>query len=1210
MYGDTITFVATVTSGSGTPTGTVTFQVRDGAVLATVPLSSGSATYTTSSLPVGMMIVEAGYNGDTDFDPAFCGAGDIWISRAVSYSGICSLSGDTWGDSSVYGEPVSIIAHVAPYSRGTPTGTMTFYDGTDSLGTVALSSVSPDSAFGIFTTSSLSTGTHSITAEYSGDTYFIVSTSDLFIQTVYQAESTTSVSSSGNPSVAGQPVTFTATVTPVSPGAGTPTGTVTFYDDTASLGTGTLSSREATFSTSSLSTGTHSITAVYDGDTNFTGSTSSILSQVVQSESTTSISSSANPSAAGQSVTLTATVTPVSPGVGTPTGTVTFYDGTALLGTGTLSSGSATVTTSSLSVGSHSITAGYSGDADFTGSSSVAITQTVNQASGTTSVTSSVNPSVYGQSVTFTATVTPVSPGAGTPTGTVTFYDGTASLGTGTLSSGDATLSTSSLSTGTHSVTAVYGGDTDFTGSSSIAITQTVNQASGTTSVSSSVNPSVAGQPVTFTATVTPVLPGAGTPTGTVTFYDGTASLGTGTLSSGSATFSTSSLSVGSHSITAVYSGDSDFTGSSSVAITQTVSQASGTTSVSSSVNPSVAGQSVTFTATVTPVSPGAGIPTGTVTFYDGTASLGTGTLSSGSATFSTSSLNVGSHSITAVYGGDTGFTGSTSDAMTQTVSQASGTTSISSSVNPSVYGQSVTFTATVTPVSPGAGIPTGTVTFYDGTASLGTGTLSSGSATFSTSSLSTGTHSITAAYSGDSDFTVSTSSILNQVVQAESTTSVGSSVNPSAAGQSVTFTATVTPVSPGAGIPTGTVTFYDGTASLGTGTLSSGSATFSTSSLSVGTHSITAVYGGDTDFTGSTSDAMTQMVSQASGTTSISSSVNPSVYGQSVTFTATETPVSPSAGTPTGTVTFYDGTASLGTGTLSSGSATFSTSSLSVGTHSITAVYGGDTDFTGSTSNAITQTVSQAGMTIPAASASAVTMPDTSENTDDFPSSAIPPMTITVNIGGDSKAWQAVVTGTKLSELIVTGTVEHGNGDNQTAPPGTVFQYISLVPARFTGITKAVIHFTVPQSWLDENHIDPKNIVLYHQTANGWEALPTTMLSTKDGTVYFSMESTGFSLFAIAGTPTVLTPPVAAATQEIVNTPVQEQTTVPAAVTNAPATTQTTAPPATSPQPAAPSPLLNIVLVIAAIGILAGGGFMVRRWWIRRQNPALFEEY
>jgi hypothetical protein len=224
--------------------------------------------------------------------------------------------------------------------------------------------------------------------------------------------------------------------------------------------------------------------------------------------------------------------------------------------------------------------------------------------------------------------------------------------------------------------------------------------------------------------------------------------------------------------------------------------------------------------------------------------------------------------------------------------------------------------------------------------------------------------------------------------------------------------------------------------------------------------------------------------------------------------------------------------------------------------------------------------------------------------------SSALPLMTVTVNIGGDSKAWQAIVTGTKLSELIVTGTVPSGAGGNFTAPPGIIFQYISLVPARYDTITKAVINFTVPQSWLDENHIAPGSIVLYHQTANGWEALPTTVVSTKDGTVYFSGQSTGFSLFAIAGMPTVTTPATVDATQGIASAGVQTPSPA-AAIVKAPVTTRTTAPPATpAAKPSAPSPLLNIVLAIAAIGVLAGGGFMARRWWVRRQNPALFEEY
>jgi hypothetical protein len=285
--------------------------------------------------------------------------------------------------------------------------------------------------------------------------------------------------------------------------------------------------------------------------------------------------------------------------------------------------------------------------------------------------------------------------------------------------------------------------------------------------------------------------------------------------------------------------------------------------------------------------------------------------------------------------------------------------------------------------------------------------------------------------------------------------------------------------------------------------------------------------------------------------------------------------------------------------------------------------LYDGTTTISATVDDQIVYTTLPVGLDAPAPVLPTTTIPPvtpthTPGNNDGFPSAtvspaatvqeAVPLMTVTVNIGGDSKAWQAVVTGTKLSELIVTGTEQHGLADNQTAPTGIVFQYISLVPARFNTITKAVINFTVPQAWLDESHIDPKNIVLYHQTANGWEALPTVVLSTKDGTVYYSAESAGFSLFAIAGTPTAATPAVTTVTT--FGGTVQEEATTRAMITKATVTTQTTAPPATpAAKPSAPSPLLNIVLAIAAIGVLAGGGFMARRWWVRRQNPALFAE-
>jgi hypothetical protein len=267
-------------------------------------------------------------------------------------------------------------------------------------------------------------------------------------------------------------------------------------------------------------------------------------------------------------------VTPVAPGSGTPTGTVIFKDGTTALSTNTLISGQVAYTNAVLSTGSHSITAVYNGDTKFTTSTSSPLVQTVNKPDTTTTLISSANPSVYGQAVAFTATVTAVPPGSGTPTGTVTFKDGTTSLGTATLdATGNATISTSALSVGSHSITAVYGGDGNFNTGTSTAVTQTVNKANTTSAVTSSLNPAPFGQSVTFTVTVSAASPGSGTPTGSVTFKDGTTTLATKSLDgSGKATYSTSSLSKASHSITAVYAGDTGYnTSTNSPALAQLV---------------------------------------------------------------------------------------------------------------------------------------------------------------------------------------------------------------------------------------------------------------------------------------------------------------------------------------------------------------------------------------------------------------------------------------------------------------------------------------------------------------------------------------------------------------------------------------------------------------------------------------------------------------
>lgn len=385
-------------------------------------------------------------------------------------------------------------------------------------------------------------------------------------------------------------------------------------------------------------------------------------------------------------------------------------------------------------------------------------------------------------------------------------------------------------------------------------LTGTGVKAGSATTLGSSLNPSTFGQTVKFTAQVSSLT--AGTPGGTVTFYNGGTVLGSGTLSGGIATFSTSSLIGGSHSISAVYGGSPKYL-TSSTAITQTVKLAPTSTVVVSALNPSTFGKAVKFTATV---SSGAGTPVhGGMTFKDGSVVLATVEVANGVATLTTSQLSAGTHAITATYQGSLNYAKSTSAPVSQVVHKAGTTSTVTSSVNPSSWHQSVTLTAKVT--SPG-GIPAGTVTFKNGTVVLGTGTLNaSGVATHSTNALTVGAHSITVVYSASTNFAASTSGVLTQTVtKASTTTGLVSSKNPSAHGTAVTFTATITPAF--GGVATGTVTFKDGTTVLGTGSVTAtNKATFTTSALSVGTHSITAGYGGDTHYKVSTSAAVKQVV-------------------------------------------------------------------------------------------------------------------------------------------------------------------------------------------------------------------------------------------------------------------------------------------------------------------------------------------------------------
>ncbi len=406
------------------------------------------------------------------------------------------------------------------------------------------------------------------------------------------------VAHSGNQFAAAPAVTFT----PGSGGNGTLSGTLTETPNTAYVvevfsnpsapapgyEQGKTFVQDLTVNTDGSGKGTFSVNepdsyySVTARDPN--GNTSSFSNAAgvgTLKTSVTSLVSSANPSTVGQQLTFTATVSAVSSS-GTPTGTVTFIiDGQnqtpvtlALVG----GSDQAQFTTSSLSAGSHTVTASYSGDTNVSSSTGSLPTQTVTGSvrsplATTTMLTSSLNPSKAGLPVTFTAVVTAPTY-QGTPTGTVTFIidgqDQTPAQLEVVGGSDEAQFTSSTLSAGTHTVTASYSGDTNVSSSTGSLPTQTVTAPvrgplATTTTLTSSLNPSTAGLPVTFTAII---LPGAtgGTPTGTVTFtIDGTPQAPVPlqvVKGSDQASVSIASLTKGTHTISAAYSGDANFAGS------------------------------------------------------------------------------------------------------------------------------------------------------------------------------------------------------------------------------------------------------------------------------------------------------------------------------------------------------------------------------------------------------------------------------------------------------------------------------------------------------------------------------------------------------------------------------------------------------------------------------------------------------------------------
>jgi outer membrane protein OmpA-like peptidoglycan-associated protein len=383
--------------------------------------------------------------------------------------------------------------------------------------------------------------------------------------TVDTADTTTTITTEvPDPSVVGESVPVDYSVAVNAPGAGSPTGNVTVTDGVDTC-TGTVAAGQCTLTFSHA--GSVSVTATYDGDSNFNASTSAPATghKTNEADTSTTITTLApSPSVVGQDVTIDYGVAVTAPGAGSPTGNVTVSDGT-LSCTGSVAAGQCTITFTT--AGTHVLTATYAGDSDFNGSVSTSQDEIVNEASTTTTITSDApSPSVVGQDVTVTFSVQPNSPGVGVPTGNVTVGVGADSC-TGTVAAGHCIVTLTTA--GSQNVTATYAGDGTFAGSSSAPDPHQVNKAATTTLITSqSPDPSNLSQPVTVPYSVSVSSPGAGSPTGNVTVSDGVDSC-VGTVAAGSCAIRLHSS--GTRTLRATYAGDGNFKGSVSAGVTHSV---------------------------------------------------------------------------------------------------------------------------------------------------------------------------------------------------------------------------------------------------------------------------------------------------------------------------------------------------------------------------------------------------------------------------------------------------------------------------------------------------------------------------------------------------------------------------------------------------------------------------------------------------------------
>ncbi|MCW2851469.1 MAG: hypothetical protein JWM84_1133, partial [Nocardioides sp.] len=881
VSGRTASLTATVTTASGGAAGTV--QLTDkGVVVATAPVSGGTATFTVDDLPKGLHTFRATH---VPADPAAYAASQS--SDVVLFVEATASATDL--TVSVSGRTVTLQSTVTPASAAAG-GSVELRDGATVVGRAWLASGAAQLVL-----SQVPAGTHDYRATFvpADPQRYDSSLSPTRSVTLAPTPTTTALGSA----VGERRVTLVATV---ASGEGTPSGTVEFREGGTLLATETLASGSASTTLTGVAIGSHDYTATFvaPAGSSYAGSVSAAHTSVVAPSSTaTGLTVAVN----GRTVSLAATATTTD---GTLAGFVEFREGSTLLDTVPLASGAAAVELTDVAPGPHSYRATFVPDsATHAASSSPVRTVTVRVATAT-----DLTASAAGRTVTLDARVT----GPGTPAGAVVFRDGAVVVGTSAVSAGAASLALQVVTPGEHTYTATFEA-TDpaaYATSTSPSRAVTVDRVATTTTLQATAS----GRTVTLAISVAAT---SGTPTGTVELRDGATFVETVTLSNGAATPALTSVAFGAHSYTATFVPTGTVHAGS-------VSEARPTTVLGSTttiLTATASGRTVTLSAAVT--SDGTA-PAGRVTFYRGGSPITAVDVTDGIATTAQSNVVPGDYTYTAKFVPTNTANHSASEATAPvTVAKVVTTTTLQAAAS----GRAVTIDTSVTVAS---GTAAGQVRFREGETLVGTVAVSSGAARLTLSTVAPGEHTYTATFVPNDAVTYAESVSAARTVtvaRIATTTGLAAAVD----GRTVTLTAIPATSS---GTLAGAVELREGDTLLDTVPLSGGSAVLALSGVAPGQHSYTATFvPSGTTHAGSTSLVRTVTVAALSTVTGLTAQV----AGRTVTL---DGEVTSASGTPAGDLVVRDGTAVVGTVALVDGSATLELTDVTPGAHRFTATF------------------------------------------------------------------------------------------------------------------------------------------------------------------------------------------------------------------------------------------------------------------------------